>query len=242
VTCVTPQDGSPTEQLHHVSFDMHEGLAETLGVASYRKLPTMSVTPAPCSQPRRGGGDGSDRRSSGGAGDVPWLDGAVRRCSLMDDCTAQVTPLELTQKMIAAAIKGGAKLVIGCVEGVVCGDGDDMAQAGGARGPPVKVTAVVVDGKPIPADRVVFALGPWSVLLEHWLPAAVPMQGIKSTSIVFQHEPADVAPFALFCEDDSNGCHLEVYPRPNGEVWHGEVWICAVWAAPRTSIRRRSPH
>jgi glycine/D-amino acid oxidase-like deaminating enzyme len=26
-------------------------------------------------------------------------------------------------------------------------------------------------------------------------------------------------PYALFCAEDRNGCHLEVYPRPNGEVY-----------------------
>ena len=37
----------------------------------------------------------------------------------------------------------------------------------------------------------------------------VPMEGVRSTSIVFKSdEPID--PFALFCGEDSNGCHLEV--------------------------------
>lgn len=33
----------PTVGLHEVSFDMHEKLAETLGVASYRKIPTLQA-------------------------------------------------------------------------------------------------------------------------------------------------------------------------------------------------------
>ena len=82
------QDGSPTEQLHHVSFDMHERIAETLGVESYRKLPTMSVTPG---TPGVGGNmQAAAAKPSADGVHVPWLDGAVRRCSPMDECTAQV--------------------------------------------------------------------------------------------------------------------------------------------------------
>ncbi|CAN0594935.1 unnamed protein product, partial [Ectocarpus sp. 12 AP-2014] len=33
----------PTVPMHEISFDMHEKLAETLGVTSYRKIPTLSV-------------------------------------------------------------------------------------------------------------------------------------------------------------------------------------------------------
>lgn len=37
------------------------------------------------------------------------------------------------------------------------------------------------------------------------------MQGIKSTSVVYDDcEPVRTEPFALFCAEDSNGCHLEV--------------------------------
>jgi glycine/D-amino acid oxidase-like deaminating enzyme len=191
-------DGSATEELHRVSFAMHEQLAEKLAVESYRKLPTMSV---------RAG------RGKAGHKHVPWLDKDVSGCSLMDADTAQVSPRELTEKLMAAAVAGGATLVHGAVEGVVSDPAGDESNAVALRG-------VVVDGKEILAERVVFALGPWSVLLERWIPGQViPMEGVKSTSIVFQHEQGSVAPIALFCEEDRNGCHLEVYPRPNGEVY-----------------------
>ena len=134
---------------------------------------------------------------------MPWLDGNVRSCSLMDADTAQVTPKELTEKLVAAAVANGATLLEGQVVGLACEDGGDS----GTKVAAVKLAA----GETLPTERVVFALGPWSVLLERWLPEQrIPMQGIKSTSIVFKHEPDAVAPFALFCEEDSNGCHLEV--------------------------------
>lgn len=33
----------PTTKMHEISFEMHEKLAETLGVTSYRKIPTLQV-------------------------------------------------------------------------------------------------------------------------------------------------------------------------------------------------------
>ena len=191
-------DGSPTEQLHRVSFAMHERIAEKLEVESYRKLPTMSVRAGP---------------GKAGQKNVPWLDKEVSGCSLMDADTAQVSPRELTEKLMAAAVSGGATLVHGAVEGVISEPvGDESAG--------VVLRGVVVDGKEMLAERIVFALGPWSILLERWIPGQViPMEGVKSTSIVFEHEKDSVAPFALFCDEDRNGCHLEVYPRPNGEVY-----------------------
>lgn len=34
----------PTVPMHEISFDMHEKLAETLGVTSYRKIPTLQAS------------------------------------------------------------------------------------------------------------------------------------------------------------------------------------------------------
>ena len=31
-------------------------------------------------------------------------------------------------------------------------------------------------------------------------------------------EQIEAQPYALFCAEDRNGCHLEVYPRPDGTV------------------------
>lgn len=47
----------------------------------------------------------------------------------------------------------------------------------------------------------------------------LPMEGVKSTSIVYKDlDPIRTEPFACFCAEDQNDCHLELYPRPNGEV------------------------
>jgi hypothetical protein len=75
---LSPPAGTATQQLHHVSYDMHAELAETLGVTSYRRISTLSVRTRP----------------NGAKGAMPppaaWLDGEeLVSASLMDANTAQ---------------------------------------------------------------------------------------------------------------------------------------------------------
>jgi len=136
-----------------------------------------------------------------------WLDGKVSECSLMDDATAQTTPYELTNAMMDFAVQHGSTVLKGKVEGI------KMTEKEGV------VNGVIVDGKVIEADCVVIAMGPWSCMAEDWfVNFNVPMEGVHSTSIVFKSEEA-IDPYALFCGEDENGCHLEVYPRASNEVY-----------------------
>ncbi|CAM9615918.1 unnamed protein product [Chrysoparadoxa australica] len=201
-----------TQELHHIGYDMHEAYAKKLGISSYRKLPTLSV-------------DGNRKQRKGAPVPAAWLD-RESHTSFMDSDTAQVTPMELTQKMFDAAVEAaGTKFIKGSgaayhpcslagelFEDVVLGslqDGDGQ-----------KVVGVVVDGKELPCDQVVVAMGPWSVRAEQWFSIPVPMVGIKSTSLLYEgmNDMAE-EPFALFCNEDRNGCHLEVFPRPDGSVY-----------------------
>jgi len=136
--------------------------------------------------------------------EFPWVDKAAS--SLMDEVTAQVNPKEVTTRMMEAAVANGASLLIGNVDGIRR-EGD-------------RVTAVVVDGAEVACDSVVFAMGPWSVLVERWLPEVrIPMTGVLSTSLVFEM-PAPVSPpCVLFCDEDRYGCHLEVNPRLDSTVY-----------------------
>ena len=202
----------PTEQLHKISFDLHEQLAEDLALQGYRKLPALAVTPG-ARQPL----------ALAGQGMLPaWLDGQIAAASLLDDPglvkrsmgkweTAQTSPFELTTRLLAAA---GSHVIQGTVEGVEL---EGNAQVG------TKVTGVVVDGEVLEADAVVVAMGPWSCLAEEWFDGLkVPMQGVQSTSIVFEtrsDEPVEPA-VALFCAEDDHGCNLEVYPRDN------TIYVC----------------
>jgi hypothetical protein len=57
------------------------------------------------------------------------------------------------------------------------------------------------------------------VAIEDWFGLSLPMQGVKSTSMVYHGiEAIRDEPYACFCEEDSNHCHLELYPRPNGTI------------------------
>lgn len=101
-------DGTPTQALHRVSFDLHAQLAQTLGVQSYRRIPTLSVRTAPGGAPY-----------AAAPPPAPWLDGDdVASTRMMDESTAQVTPGELTQKLMDAALGAGARLRIGVVTGI----------------------------------------------------------------------------------------------------------------------------
>lgn len=204
-------DGSPTQQLHRVSFDLHEQLAETLGVTSYRRVRTVSVRAA------------SAQRAAAQPRAAPWLDGPLL-WSDMGGETAQVTPAELTSRLMDAAVAAGAVLRIGVVDGVDVGpDGD--------------VTAVRVDGLPVACARAVFAMGPWTTNLSRWLPGVnTPMEGILSASVVYRsaalRDAVTADPVALFCEEDARyGTHLEVYPRSNGELY-----VCGIGG----SVRKRA--
>jgi glycine/D-amino acid oxidase-like deaminating enzyme len=62
----------------------------------------------------------------------------------------------------------------------------------------------------LPCDALVIAAGPWSgPMVEDLFDVPLPMEGIKSTSLVFNDcTPVQTEAFACFCEEDSNGCHL----------------------------------
>ena len=85
-----------------------------------------------------------------------------------------MTPFELTTKMWDVAVAKGAELVIDGSEGVVV---EDQKIKG------VKLSS----GGVLEADHVVICLGPWSgVAVEDWFGLNLPMEGVKSTSLVYK--------------------------------------------------------
>jgi glycine/D-amino acid oxidase-like deaminating enzyme len=219
-------DGSPTQRLHELAFDMYEELANELNIQSYRKLPVLSVSPGY-------DGIGAAKKSAALGEIVPnWLDGKVGRISALGygDDTAQVTPAEVVDKMIQAT---SDKVQV--VLGTCCGVETDQGSERGAR----KIVGVkyqprtdsnsgeYAEEQLLPADAMVVSAGPWSCAGEDWFQGAVdlPMEGVKSTSIVWkQPEGQTVDATALFCgEDNRYGTHLEVYPRPDGTIY-----ICGI--------------
>ena len=195
-------DGGVTQELHRVSFALHETLAETLGLTTYRKIPTLSVA---------GGASLSDQKPP-----VSWLDGDVARAELMDENTAQVTPAELVRRMHEESQKlPGARTVIGAESiGVACDEENRVIGVDVRHESSNEIERIA-------CDVVVVAMGPWSVRAETWFEGLqVPMTGIKSVSLLFEASDAVAnEPAALFCAEDENACHLEVYPRSTGEVY-----------------------
>lgn len=125
-----------TVQLHQKSFDLHRELAAELGLESFRMVDTLSA-------------DGSRK----GKSVATWLDGQVASAP-MDSVTAQVTPSELTHKLVNAALSRGAELRIGTVNGVRIEDG--------------RVTGVsLADGELIAADKLVLCAGPWYTYISY---------------------------------------------------------------------------
>ena len=214
-------DGSPTEKLHHLAFDMFEELAKPnqLNLSSYRKLPTLSVSPGykGVSAARK------DRRLGPLMPD--WLDGDVGRISAMGlgDDTAQISPAEYVHAMLDKA-GDKIKVVLGSCTGV---ETDQGSERGSRKITAVKYTprsesgadgtdavATLEEECMLPADAVVVSAGPWSCAAEDWFQGAVdlPIEGIKSTSIVWKKpEGSDsVDGTALFCgEDHRFGTHRE---------------------------------
>jgi glycine/D-amino acid oxidase-like deaminating enzyme len=199
-----------TQELHRVSFSLHESLAETLKLETYRKIPTLSVA---------GGASLPDQRPP-----VSWLDGDVARAELMDEHTAQVTPAELVRRMHEESQRvPGARTVLHAEATEVLLDANDDRVIGVEirHHPPSESNATPNAIERIECDVVVVAMGPWSCRATDWFDGLeVPMTGIKSVSLLFDASRAVAEePAALFCAEDANACHLEVYPRSTGEVY-----------------------
>eukprot|EP01033_Poteriospumella_lacustris_P013323 gene13323-9545_t len=216
----------PTCSLHEISFDMHAELAKELSLASYRQITTLEV-------------DGNPRRRTAKATPksmASWLNGDNVSSSLMDNATAQVTSLELVTRMWEEAQRvAGCELVLGRAVGLprTPSTTDTTTFASVATGVHVMLPG---ESEPtlIPADVVILAMGPWSaVAVEDWCGFHLPMEGIKSTSLVFHQLPrlGIEEPYACFCAEDAvEHCHLEVYPRGNGDVY-----VCGIGGSDHVS-------
>ena len=179
-----------TVQLHHLSYDLHAQLAKDLDLQSYRTIDTLSV------------------ETTRGTSVASWIDGEASS-TLMDRVTAQVVPAELTNKMLEYCKAKGCDVFFGRVSGLAV---DNNVVRG------VHIAGL---NTPIAADKVVLAMGPWTgVAAEDWLDISLPMEGIRSTSLVYSILP-DIhqQPYACFCAEDAHACHLEIYPRPDGSVY-----------------------
>ena len=186
-------DGRASEILHRKSYAMHAELAQRLNLQSYRKVKTFRV----------------DYCRRNGEPVVPWLDADDASASLLDEETAQVDPAELSAALLREALASGlCELRIGECIGVEFDEQDGTAC----------VSVQLQGGDEVACQSVVVAMGPWSCRVEDWFGVPLPLEGVWSTSIVYEDVGA-LEPAALFVHEDMRGCHLEIYPRPCGDIY-----------------------
>jgi glycine/D-amino acid oxidase-like deaminating enzyme len=200
-------DGSPTQRLHELAFDMYEAMAPALGCTSYRKLPVLSVSAGYQK------GITLAKKNPQLEPIMPnWLDGDEygRISSLgFGDDTAQITPSEFVEKMLERH-SDKISVVLGTCQGM---ETDQGSERGNRKIFGVKYTPRgEEEEKLLAADAVVVSAGPWSCAAEDWFLGSVqlPMEGVKSTSIVWAKpkNQKEVDATALFCgEDDRFGTH-----------------------------------
>jgi sarcosine dehydrogenase len=206
--------GRELAQIHREGLALHEELARELEITSFRRLPTMQVEHR------------AEARAAGPSCAV-LLDPARTSQTLMDAESAQVMPLELCEKLAAAARVLGAELRLG--EGLARLVPAEAASA--PAGGPGRFAVQLDSGRVEHFDWVVLATGSWAVAAEDYLPGLrVPMEGIASSSLLL-HAPrgARVATTAAFCDEDpQSGTSLELYPRANDTIY-----VCGFGASPR---------
>lgn len=198
-------DNSPLGALARTSFALHADLAAVFpNRYGYRGLRTVAVA-APT--------EGRQRRVAQHQ-ELAWLDGACTPYANLGtpETTAQVHPAQFTQTLLQAACEQGARVQMGCVDGLDVRHG--------------RVHGVRVDGQALAADAVVLAMGPWANVAAQWLPLPS-VWGLKGHSMTLR--PTTPVPAqALFVDYVTRtGERLapEVYPRPDGEVY-----LCGVSA------------
>ena len=134
-----------------------------------------------------------------------WMD-QVNSFDTVPGKSAIVDPRRLTQALVDDAVDKGASLLINSVSNF--GFDDDKTSVSVIRFED-ETTMDVQDG-----EAVVIAIGPWSSRVEDWFDTPLPIDGILSTSMTWQDTAS--LPYlnsALFCNEDSNACHLEILPR-----------------------------
>ena len=204
-------DGSPVGELARVSFAMHEELAKTLSLDSYRRLTCEAVAVDERAVVAAGGvaKPGNKKLES-----IEWADiGAVASRPMgTEETIAQVHPKRLTEAFLDAAnAKAGTEVVLGKVEGVVA---DEVTG---------EVTGVVVDGETVPADVVVVAMGPWTHRASTWAPGMPKViLGQKYHAVLMR--PERVLTQAVFFQGLGDP---EFYPRGDGDVY-----VCAYPDSP----------
>lgn len=195
-------DGTPTEELTHRSFDLHQELADTFGADAiqYRRLTCVSVNRSRKVKRLKA-------IQKGNPVELEWLDRSsdelfIRSVQEMGDESniAQVTPKLLCRHLWEETQKMGCILVAGRVTGAV--HDDETGNLIGAK---------LDDGRTVPGEALLYACGPWTANI---------MYGIKGHAVTIPTEKT--LSQVVFFYDDDNDCgdtECEVFVRPNNTAF-----------------------
>mmetsp|Transcript_460 Transcript_460/g.1007 ORF Transcript_460/g.1007 Transcript_460/m.1007 type:complete len:384 (-) Transcript_460:303-1454(-) len=178
--------------LFEKSFDLHQQLADELDLESYCKVKNYQSVNV-------------DDSSSGSDSLLGNLNGTP-----LSGDAALVDPSELVSKMMQTVLKQGGVLKQATMEGLEVEDSC--------------VTGIRLEGDNLLSidqdEPIVIALGPWAARIEDWLGIPMPIEGVLSTSLIYEKGiPETNIGSAYFFDEDSNGCHLEIFGRKDKSLY-----------------------
>ena len=116
-----------------------------------------------------------------------WIDGPIEG-GLLREASAEIEPAAFSGALIHAAETRGARVERGRVTGLSL-NGRSVA-------------AVQVDGRIVPANTVVLAMGPWTSEIEAWIGSPVPVTPLKGQILRLRLPPAHAE--TRFSDTDGN--------------------------------------
>lgn len=203
------------QPLFKASFELHEELAKDLKLQSFCRVHNYQAVQR-ADKSNNSGATNTGRRhqeeSNYDCNTPSWLTelGEQYDCQSLEGDAALVDPAELTNAMLNKALsRNNCSLRQATVSGIeLDSSGRNVVEIYFESDSRVEKRKRLQIGENEP---VVFALGAWSCRLEDWIGVPTPIEGIVSTSLVYQEGvPAADIGTALFFDDDLNGCHLEV--------------------------------
>lgn len=211
-------DGTKRQVLFRESFALHQEIAETLHTP-FHCVSACRVDLKETSEDgaRRAVGNGEASTSCVMDGtsrndmEWPWINRAHSFHAIPGE-SAIVDPLKLTKAFVDDAVERGASLLINSVSGFDLDAADSIVSGIQFED---GTTLDVYNG-----EKVVIAIGPWSSRVEDWFNIPLPIDGVLSTALTWNY--TDCIPnlySALFCNEDSAGCHLEILPPFDGSLY-----------------------
>lgn len=185
------------QALFDASFRLHQKLAKDLNLESYCQVQNYQYIQTAIKSSDKD--DHSYKSLSDSYGET--LKGEA----------ALVDPAELTNALLEKSLARGCIFKQASVTGL---ETDASKRC---------ITAILLEDKKLSIQEdepVVIALGPWSCMIEDWLGYPMPIEGVVSTSLIYKDSiPVSDLGTALFFDEDSNGCSLEIFGRQDRSLY-----------------------